>query len=112
MNQREEGVLKTDHRRILSTYTRQTRSAFEIECHHYETNPDDSFECIDSWNSTLISDRELEISINFTDPLSLSLNDFFDAIVFKAWSFKTLTKLSIPPQARNSQAVAVTAGIG
>ena len=72
MNQREEGVLKTDHRRILSTYTKETRNAFVFECHHYETNPDDSFECIDSWNSTLISNREIEISINFTDPLSLS----------------------------------------
>jgi hypothetical protein len=73
MNLREEAVHKTGPRRSLSSYAKQHRNAFEIECHRFESNIDTKFEgCIESWNSTLTKEGEIELAINFTDPLLIS----------------------------------------
>jgi hypothetical protein len=68
MNLREEAA--TGHRRSLSSFAKQYRNAFEIECNRFESDID--MGCIGSWNSTLTKEGEIEIAINFTDPLLVS----------------------------------------
>jgi hypothetical protein len=49
------------------------------------------------WNSTLVDDGEVELSINFTDPLGLSQSKQYDNLMVKAWGYDSAAKLAIPP---------------
>jgi hypothetical protein len=68
----------------------------EIDCHQWDRDEDSR--CIKDWKSNLVNDREIEVSIIFEDPTSLSQGEKYDFVIVKAWGYEKLAKLNIPLQ--------------
>ena len=78
MNLREKDLLEittsdTGTGRKLGSLKREIKF-LEIDC-HVQANIDEDSRCIKDWNSTKVNEEEIEVFINFIDPISLSQGD-------------------------------------